>query len=324
LNTRATSPSSTSRPSSIPRWRSWSGQRRPRTHRYFHLPATRRDRPEGRTHGPREAADVAAQPPHREPHSSNNEPLTGRRTRSRGARSDRPASPRGTTGMPRERGSAREARRHTGGPISGSPTPTQPPRATQLGGSVVAGPEDAGPFREAVLADPAGATFSVSQRPRALSGRHPRRPPRRLLGLLDCGLRGPPADATVAARAGCVRRPRPRRPRPHGSLPAGARARGGRSAVAPLRRHEHDHARRRVDVGDDEPAPAALLHLSKGSSHLASAPFHATETVGRRLLLCATASALSSALSGLPRSERRRRLRTHGALPLIPQSRSNR
>ena len=36
-------------------------------------------------------------------------------------------------------------------------------RATQLGGSVLAGPEDAGPFREAVLADPAGATFSVSQ-----------------------------------------------------------------------------------------------------------------------------------------------------------------
>jgi predicted enzyme related to lactoylglutathione lyase len=36
-------------------------------------------------------------------------------------------------------------------------------RAAQLGGSVVAGPEDAGPFREAVLADPAGATFSVSQ-----------------------------------------------------------------------------------------------------------------------------------------------------------------
>src|SRR4051794_13629094 len=36
-------------------------------------------------------------------------------------------------------------------------------RATQLGGSVVAAPEDAGPFREAVLADPAGATFSVSQ-----------------------------------------------------------------------------------------------------------------------------------------------------------------
>ena len=28
---------------------------------------------------------------------------------------------------------------------------------------VLAGPEDAGPFREAVLADPAGATFSVSQ-----------------------------------------------------------------------------------------------------------------------------------------------------------------
>ena len=36
-------------------------------------------------------------------------------------------------------------------------------RATQLGGSVLAGPEDAGPFREAVLADSAGATFSVSQ-----------------------------------------------------------------------------------------------------------------------------------------------------------------
>ena len=36
-------------------------------------------------------------------------------------------------------------------------------RATELGGSVAAGPEDAGPFREAVLADPAGATFSVSQ-----------------------------------------------------------------------------------------------------------------------------------------------------------------
>jgi uncharacterized protein len=36
-------------------------------------------------------------------------------------------------------------------------------RATELGGSVVSGPEDAGPFREAVLADPAGATFSVSQ-----------------------------------------------------------------------------------------------------------------------------------------------------------------
>jgi uncharacterized protein len=36
-------------------------------------------------------------------------------------------------------------------------------RATELGGSVVAGPEDAPPFREAVLADPAGATFSVSQ-----------------------------------------------------------------------------------------------------------------------------------------------------------------
>src|SRR5918994_814127 len=36
-------------------------------------------------------------------------------------------------------------------------------RATELGGSVIAGPEDAGPFREAVLADPAAATFSVSE-----------------------------------------------------------------------------------------------------------------------------------------------------------------
>jgi uncharacterized protein len=36
-------------------------------------------------------------------------------------------------------------------------------RAARLGGSIVAGPEDAGPFREAVLADPAGAIFSVSQ-----------------------------------------------------------------------------------------------------------------------------------------------------------------
>jgi predicted enzyme related to lactoylglutathione lyase len=36
-------------------------------------------------------------------------------------------------------------------------------RAGELGGSVVAGPDHAGPFREALLADPAGATFSVSQ-----------------------------------------------------------------------------------------------------------------------------------------------------------------
>src|SRR5918992_896142 len=36
-------------------------------------------------------------------------------------------------------------------------------RATELGGSVVARPEGAGPFREAVLADPAGTTFSVRQ-----------------------------------------------------------------------------------------------------------------------------------------------------------------
>jgi predicted enzyme related to lactoylglutathione lyase len=56
------------------------------------------------------------------------------------------------------------ARRHTGGSTSGSPTAdAAATRATELGGSVVTGPEDAGPFREAVLADPAGATFSVSQ-----------------------------------------------------------------------------------------------------------------------------------------------------------------
>ncbi|MBV9417797.1 MAG: hypothetical protein JO363_22625 [Solirubrobacterales bacterium] len=36
-------------------------------------------------------------------------------------------------------------------------------RAPQLGGSIIDGPQDAGPFREAVLADPAGAIFSVSQ-----------------------------------------------------------------------------------------------------------------------------------------------------------------
>ena len=35
-------------------------------------------------------------------------------------------------------------------------------RAPELGGAVVAGPHDAPPFREAVLADPSGATFSVS------------------------------------------------------------------------------------------------------------------------------------------------------------------
>jgi uncharacterized protein len=35
-------------------------------------------------------------------------------------------------------------------------------RAPGLGGAVVAGPYDVPPFREAVLADPAGATFSVS------------------------------------------------------------------------------------------------------------------------------------------------------------------
>jgi predicted enzyme related to lactoylglutathione lyase len=35
-------------------------------------------------------------------------------------------------------------------------------RAPGLGGTVVAGPYDAPPFREAVLADPGGATFSIS------------------------------------------------------------------------------------------------------------------------------------------------------------------
>jgi hypothetical protein len=58
------------------------------------LRATQRARPGCRTHGPREAADVAAQRPHRQPHSSNNEPLSGRQTRSRRARRDRPATPR--------------------------------------------------------------------------------------------------------------------------------------------------------------------------------------------------------------------------------------
>jgi hypothetical protein len=51
-----------------------------------------------------EAATVPAQRP---PRASllHNEPLTEPRTRSRAARRDRPASPRGTTGMPRERAS---------------------------------------------------------------------------------------------------------------------------------------------------------------------------------------------------------------------------
>ena len=71
-------------------------------------------------------------------------------------------------------------------------------RATELGGSVVAGPEDAGPFREAVLADPAGATFSVSQL--TAGPWRASRPGARqtLLGLVDRGLRGPPADALIA------------------------------------------------------------------------------------------------------------------------------
>jgi hypothetical protein len=48
-------------------------------------------------YGRREAADVAAQRPHREPHSSNKRGPDGRRTRSRGVSSDRLASPRRTT-----------------------------------------------------------------------------------------------------------------------------------------------------------------------------------------------------------------------------------
>jgi hypothetical protein len=63
----------------------------------FHPRATQRDRPECRTHGRREAADVAAQRPHREPHSCNKRGPDGRRTRSRGVSSDRLASPRRTT-----------------------------------------------------------------------------------------------------------------------------------------------------------------------------------------------------------------------------------
>ncbi|MGH2943398.1 MAG: VOC family protein [Solirubrobacteraceae bacterium] len=35
-------------------------------------------------------------------------------------------------------------------------------RAVQLGGTVVVAPFDAGPTRVAVLADPQGATFSIS------------------------------------------------------------------------------------------------------------------------------------------------------------------
>ena len=45
-------------------------------------------------------------------------------------------------------------------------------RSTIATGNVVASPKDAGPFREAVVADPAGATFSVSQLTAALSRRH--------------------------------------------------------------------------------------------------------------------------------------------------------
>jgi predicted enzyme related to lactoylglutathione lyase len=54
-------------------------------------------------------------------------------------------------------------RRRTGGSTWIADADAAAARASELGGSVVAGPEDAGPFREAVLADPAGATFSVSQ-----------------------------------------------------------------------------------------------------------------------------------------------------------------
>jgi predicted enzyme related to lactoylglutathione lyase len=40
-------------------------------------------------------------------------------------------------------------------------------RAPELGGRVVAAPFDAGPMRQAVLADPAGAAFSVTTAPGA-------------------------------------------------------------------------------------------------------------------------------------------------------------
>jgi predicted enzyme related to lactoylglutathione lyase len=75
-------------------------------------------------------------------------------------------------------------------------------RATQLGGSILTGPEDAGPFREAVLADPAGATFSVSQ----LTGSW--RPAGALLGLVHRGLRLPshPPEAIRQGTAARVRR----------------------------------------------------------------------------------------------------------------------
>jgi len=36
-------------------------------------------------------------------------------------------------------------------------------RATELGGTVVVAPHDAPPFKQAVLADPQGGSFSISQ-----------------------------------------------------------------------------------------------------------------------------------------------------------------
>jgi hypothetical protein len=83
-------------------------------------------------------------------------------------------------------------------------------RATELDGSVVAGPDDAGPFREAVLADPAGATFSVSQRTAGPSRPSPLGVDKALLGLVDRGLRGPLADA-LAPGCGSDRRQAPGR-----------------------------------------------------------------------------------------------------------------
>jgi predicted enzyme related to lactoylglutathione lyase len=38
-------------------------------------------------------------------------------------------------------------------------------RAGELGGEIIAPPFDAGPMRQAVLADPAGAAFSVTTAP---------------------------------------------------------------------------------------------------------------------------------------------------------------
>jgi hypothetical protein len=110
-------------------------------------------------------------------------------------------------------------------------------RATQLGGSVLAGPEDAGPFREAVLADPAGATFSVSQLTGAASSdRHVPGPvtthPSSFVGVFACRVHPPerqprnlqlePGDTPACTKAepcGRVRTPGSRVPLWVGELP---------------------------------------------------------------------------------------------------------